>query len=175
MHSAPSVPSGVSSVFPGFPVGGCQLLFYLLCYRYVRYLFSHHHVWLSGLFPQADMVAKEEEQKELHRTVEELPVSIQKSKEAISQMIDLMGEIGERLDASGQCYGDLVDLLKNQRRSCCPAHRVRGHVRNHRYSVDAPADGPVSTSKLDLRKQKLRKQIFLSWTCESRSCESRYF
>jgi nitrate reductase assembly molybdenum cofactor insertion protein NarJ len=62
------------------------------------------------------MVAKEEEQKELHRTVEELPVSIQKSKEAISQTIDLMGEIGERLDASGQCYGDLVDLLKKLRK-----------------------------------------------------------
>ena len=114
------------------------------------------------------MVAMAEEQKELHRMTEimteinqeTVPASIQKSKEAISQMIDLMGEIGERLDASGQCYGDLVDLLKNQRRSCCTAHRIRGHVRNHRYSVDAPADGPVSTSKLDLRKQKLRKQIF---------------
>ena len=96
-------------------------------------------------------------------TVEELTASIQKSKEAISQMIDLMGEIGERLDASGQCYGDLVDLLKNQRRSCCTAHRVRGHVRNHRYSVSAPVDGPVSTSKLDLRKQRKCMSGYCIW------------
>ena len=30
-------------------------------------------------------------------------------------MIDLMGEIGERLDASEQRFGNLVDLLKDQR------------------------------------------------------------
>ena len=48
-------------------------------------------------------------------TVAELTASIQKSNEAISQMIDLMGEIGERLDASGQRFGNLVDLLKDQR------------------------------------------------------------
>ena len=43
-------------------------------------------------------------------TVAELTASIQKSNEAISQMIDLMGEIGERLDASEQRFGNLVDL-----------------------------------------------------------------
>ena len=48
-------------------------------------------------------------------TVAELTASIQKSNEAISQMIDLMGEIGERLDASEQRFGNLVDLLKDQR------------------------------------------------------------
>ena len=48
-------------------------------------------------------------------TVAELTASIQKSNEATSQMIDLMGKIGERLDASEQRFVDLIDLLKDQR------------------------------------------------------------
>ena len=62
-------------------------------------------------------------------TVKELTDTIQKSNEATSQMVELVGrigerldaseqhflKIGERLDASEQHFKELIDLLKDQR------------------------------------------------------------